>query len=197
MTGTPKMGDKWWKKEEMLVKKKMREPEEDFDGDIFVSPVKNIPGDVFVSPSREYVVYARYKYDPSKEFSRRVTLPESYENNELEAVKFFTKFFDANYEVTNCLSYEQYENFVVGKYLEGRIAIHTAKSDLLGEVKTRLANFFLIERPIADSEVLTLLAKLESDNLIYQATLTAINRDLKIGMTSSEKRKAVFDRGRK
>jgi len=41
------------------------------------------------------------------------------------------------------------------------------------------------------------LAKLESDNLIYQATLTAINRDLKIGMTSSEKRKAEFERGRK
>jgi len=55
------------------------------------------------------------------------------------------------------------------------------KSELVNEIKISLANFYSIERPIEDSEVVSLLERLQNENARYLTTLTTINRALKNG----------------
>jgi len=73
---------------------------------------------ILVSPSRTYVLFVLDNLNPTGDDRRyTITLPKSYENNEIEATSYFFKVFILPAEVTNCLTYEIYEAI----YLPNRI----------------------------------------------------------------------------
>jgi hypothetical protein len=189
MTGTPKMGDNWWKKEEMFIEhkhKKVREPEEDFDGDILVSP------------SRQYVIFYGFPYF-NAEHAHKIALPMGLPNNEVEAVRYFfsQRQIDSNFEINNCLPYEQYEEQLMDAYLKGKLTSVVEvvamkkknledpqeglnKSKLLEEIRISLASFYAKQlEDVADIDILVLLRRLERDSEKYLGIITTINRALK------------------
>jgi hypothetical protein len=138
-----------------------------------------------VSASRTYMLGIK-----GMTYGYKITLPNSYENNELGAVTYYFDRINPNVQVIDCVPFEEYMKQKLAEYSEKsrpssesivEIAFHNR--ELIEKIKISLGLFYGREPDhIENSEVLDILERLENENLRYLSTLTSINRVLKDAM---------------
>jgi len=142
------------------------------------------------SPTKTYVLFVENRLGLTEDLIFKVTLPYPYNNNVEAAQNYFHNTINAFAKISGCLPYEKYAEQTLAEGFVNRFTPHhdfqPTSSDtvkLVADIKMSLATFYGMKPDdIADSELIEILEKLESDSLRYLGIVTTINRAIKDGI---------------